>query len=133
MAVNEGEFKHGALTRKIIGCAMEVHKALGNGFPEVVYQRALAVELAIQGVNFVREQEMRVFYKEVEVGIRRVDFFVENQVLVELKAQIEMTDMHLAQTLNYLEAFQLEVGLLINFGSRSLEFKRVINKKYKAP
>ncbi|HEV7350255.1 GxxExxY protein [Telluribacter sp.] len=100
---------------------------------EVVYQRALAVELANQGVHFVREQERRVFYKEVEVGIRRVDFFVENQVLVELKAQIEMTVMHLAQTLNYLEAFQLEVGLLINFGSRSLEFKRVLNKKHKAP
>lgn len=119
------------LTRKIIKCAIEVHKHLGNGFQEVIYQRALAIEFAIQNMAFEREFEMPLFYKGEQIGTRRVDFFVEKQVMVEIKAIIQLEDVHLAQAINYLEAYHMEVGLLINFGSRSLEFKRVMNKKIK--
>jgi GxxExxY protein len=114
------------LTHKIIGCAMKVHSALGNGFQEVIYQRAMAIELQKQRLAFSREQEMSIFYDGIDIGTRRVDFLVENRVLVELKAIIRLEDVHLAQALNYLEAFRLSTGLLINFGARSLEFKRLI-------
>ena len=124
------EYKYSDLTSKIIGCAMKVHSSLGNGFQEVIYQRCLAIEMEDQGLGFEREVEMPIFYKKQHVGTRRVDFFVENVVLVELKAVIKLEDVHLAQAINYLEAFNLEVGLLINFGARSLEFKRLLNKKY---
>lgn len=117
------------LTGKIIKCAIEVHKYLGNGFQEVIYQRALAIEFAIQNIPFEREFEMPLFYKGEHIGTRRVDFFVEGKVMVEIKAVIQLEDVHLAQAINYLEAYQMEVGLLINFGSKSLDFKRVMNKK----
>lgn len=116
------------LTGKIIGCAMEVHNTLGNGFQEVIYQRALALEMSLQGLNFVREQEMEIFYKGTKLGKRRVDFFVEEKVMVELKAVIQLEDAHLAQAINYLEASGIGIGLLINFGARSLQFKRVMKK-----
>ncbi len=120
------------LTGKIIKCALEVHKYLGNGFQEVIYQRALAIEFSIQGLSFEREFEMPVFYKEEQIGTRRVDFYVEGQVMVEIKAIIQLEEVHLAQAINYLEAYAMQVGLLINFGSKSLEFKRVMNKKSKS-
>jgi len=120
-------YKHEALTRNVIGCAMQVHRTLGNGFQEVIYQRALDIEFALQGLHARREVEMPVFYRETQIGTRRVDFMVEGIVLVELKAVIRLEDAHLAQAKNYLEAFRLEVGLLINFGARSLEFRRLIN------
>lgn len=116
------------LTHAIIGCAMRVHSTLGNGFQEVIYQRALAIEMEKQGLMFSREQEMSIFYDGIDIGTRRVDFLVEGRVLVELKALIRLEDVHLAQALNYLEAFRLPVGLLINFGARSLEFKRLYKK-----
>lgn len=119
------------LTGKIIKCAIEVHKYLGNGFQEVVYQRALAIEFSIQNIPFEREFEMPLFYKGEHIGTRRVDFFVDGKVMVEIKAVIQLEDVHLAQAINYLEAYQMEVGLLINFGSKSLDFKRVMNKKNK--
>jgi GxxExxY protein len=119
------QYLHSGLTGKIIGCAMEVHRNLGNGFQEVIYQRALAIEMHQQGLNFSREHEMQIFYKGTEIGMRRVDFFVDQKVMVELKAVIQLDDVHLAQAINYLEAYGLEIGLLINFGSRSLQFKRV--------
>ena len=125
------KYKYSELTGKIIGCAMEVHKILGNGFQEVVYQRALAIELEMQHVIFDREFEMPLTYKQVPIGSRRVDFLIDNKVSVELKALIKLEDVHLAQAINYLEAYNLEIGLLINFGSKSLEFKRVVNSKYK--
>lgn len=115
------------LTHKIIGCAMNVHNILGNGFQEVIYQRALAIEMESQEIGFTREMEMEIFYKNISIGTRRVDFFVENKVMVELKAIIRMENAHLAQAKNYLEAYNLPVGLLINFGSTSLEFKRIFN------
>jgi GxxExxY protein len=121
---------HEDITRKIIGCAMSVHRALGNGFQEVVYQRAFAVEMNLQGLVFEREKELPLIYKNHKVGTRRVDFFVEKVVMVELKALTRIEDVHLAQALNYLEAYKIEVGLLVNFGSRSLEFKRV-HKKFR--
>lgn len=117
------------LTRTIIGCAMEVHKRLGNGFQEVIYQRALDIEMKLAGLNFTREMEMNIFYRDHEIGTRRVDFFVEHKIMVELKAVIKLEDVHLAQAMNYLEAYKMEIGLLINFGAKSLEFKRVHNNK----
>ena len=107
---------------------MEVHKTLGNGFQEVIYQRALAIELENQKLSFARELEMQIEYKSREIGTRRVDFFVENKVMVEIKALIKLEDVHLAQAINYLEAYNLEIGLLINFGAKSLEFKRLMRK-----
>ena len=121
--------KYEELTQKIIGAAMQVHRALGNGFQEVIYQRALDIEMRYLNLEFVREQEMPIFYRDEEIGTLRVDFFVENLVLVELKAIITLEDVHLAQAMNYLEAYKMEVGLLINFGGRSLQFKRVHNNK----
>jgi GxxExxY protein len=119
-------YKYSDITGKIIGCAMEVHRYLGNGFQEVIYQRALSLEMQQQGLGFSREHEMQIHYKGVEIGTRRVDFFVEEKVMVEIKAVIQLEDVHLAQAINYLEAYGLEIGLLINFGSRSLQFKRVM-------
>lgn len=121
------EYLYSELTRRIIGCAMEVHKLLGNGFQEVIYQRALEIEMTQQGLSFSREHEMEISYKGTKIGSRRVDFFVENKVMIEIKALIQLEDVHLAQAINYLEAYGLEVGLLLNFGSRSLQFKRVMN------
>ncbi len=121
--------KYEELTHKIIGCAMAVHQVLGNGFQEVIYQRALAIEMREQGLDFEREMEMSIFYRGHEIGTRRVDFFVENKIMVELKAVKQLEDVHLAQAMNYLEAYNMEIGLLINFGARSLEFKRLHNKR----
>ncbi|PKQ64827.1 GxxExxY protein [Labilibaculum filiforme] len=124
------QYKYSELTGKIIGCAMEVHKILGNGFQEVIYQRALAKEMGLQGIGFSREHEMPIYYKEEHIGTRRVDFLIEDVISVELKAVTKTEDVHLAQAINYLEAYNLEVGLLINFGTKSLDFKRLINSKY---
>jgi len=123
--------KHKELTYKIVGCAMEVHKHLGNGFQELIYQRALAIEMTSQGIEYSREHQMQILYKNHEIGTRRVDFFVENTIMVEIKAIIELGDVHLAQAMNYVEAYNLEIGLLINFGAKSLEHKRVHNNKIK--
>ncbi|MCD4818893.1 MAG: GxxExxY protein [Candidatus Cloacimonetes bacterium] len=123
--------KYEDITYKIIGCAMKVHSALGNGFQEVIYQRALSIEMRDLGLFFSREQEIPIFYKDQNIGTRRVDFLVEDQVLVELKAITEINDIHKAQMINYLEAFKLEIGLLINFGEKSLWYKRFIKTKEK--
>lgn len=125
--------RHSELTGKIIGCAMAVHRALGNGFPEVFYQRALAMELSETGIPFEREFEMPVYYKDEHIGKRRVDFLVQNIISVELKAVSQIEGVHIAQAINYLEIYNLEVGLLINFGQSSLQFRRFNNKKYKPP
>ena len=121
------------LTYKIIGCSMKVHNTLGNGFQEVIYQRCLAIELANAGLTFVREVEQTVFYNGVEVGTRRADFIVENILVIELKALVNLEDVHLAQAKNYLAAYDFDKGLLINFGSTSLQYKLVFNtnKNYK--
>jgi len=127
------EYKYKEITGKIIGAAMQVHKVLGNGFQEVIYQRAMEIELPYFGLDFSREFEMPIFYRKQQIGTRRVDFLIDEVISVELKAIIKLEDVHLAQAINYLEAYNLEVGLLINFGSKSLEFKRLINSKYHAP
>lgn len=121
--------KYEELTRKIIGAAMEVHKHLGNGFQEVVYQRALSIEMNLQNIQHEREKEMPLQYKGYDIGTRRVDFFVEEKIMVEIKAVINLEDVHLAQAMNYVEAYHMEIGLLLNFGSKSLQFKRVHNNK----
>lgn len=118
-------------TSRIIGCAMKVHSTLGNGFQEVIYQRALEIEMGISGLSFKRELEMPIYYHEALIGTRRVDFFVEEEIMLELKAVINLEDAHMAQAINYLEAYNMKTGLLINFGSKSLTFKRLLNKKYK--
>jgi len=113
------------LTYRIIGCAMRVHAYLGCGFQEVIYQRALAIEFRKANISFVREPEMIIFFYEEEIGTRRVDFFVEGKISVELKATSGLTELNLTQGLNYLEAFKVDLGLLINFGTPSLEIKRL--------
>ena len=118
------EYKHSELTGKIIGCAMKVHSALGNGFQEVIYQRALEIEMKKAGLLFARELEMPVYYDNIQIGTRRVDFFVDDKVMVELKALTTLDDVHIAQAINYLEEYKMEIGLLINFGAKSLQFKR---------
>ena len=122
------ELKHKDITEKIIGASFEVHKFLGNGFQEVIYQRALAWEMRQLNLEFAREIEQDIFYKDLPrpIGTRSADFVVEGKVLVELKAKIVLEDVHLAQVLNYLKAYKLKVGLLINFGSKSLTFKRLV-------
>jgi len=124
------DLKHSHITEKIIGAAFKVHNILGNGFQEVIYQRALTIELGIAKLNFMREFEMPIFYLDQHIGTRRVDFLVEDIISVELKAIIKLEDVHLSQAINYLEAYNLEIGLLINFGSKRLEFHRFTNKKY---
>jgi len=125
------QYKYSDLTSKVIGCAMKVHSALGNGFQEVIYQRALAIEFQIAEIAFSREHEMPIFYRNHQIGTRRVDFLVEDILSVELKALTKLEDVNFAQAINYLEAYNLEIGLLINFGERSLNFKRLQNKKFK--
>ncbi|MBO6659570.1 MAG: GxxExxY protein [Roseivirga sp.] len=120
--------KHSDITEKIIGASFNVHNELGNGFQEVIYQRALVWEMSQLDLNYQREIEQDIFYKQLPkpIGTRRADFVVEGKVLVELKAIKELEEVHLAQALNYLKAYKLEVGLLINFGSKSLTFKRLV-------
>jgi GxxExxY protein len=118
------------LTYKINGCAMKVHNTLGNGFQEVIYQRCLAIELERAGISFEREQEHTIFYEGIDVGTRRADFIIEGSVVVELKALINLEDVHLAQAKNYVVAYDKSIGLLINFGSTSLQIKKVYNPKY---
>jgi GxxExxY protein len=118
------------LTYKINGCAMKVHNTLGNGFQEVIYQRCLAIELERAALNFGREIEQTIFYDGIEVGTRRADFVVESKLIVELKALINLEDVHLAQAKNYVVAYDFPIGLLINFGTTSLQFKKVFNPKY---
>ena len=126
------EYKYSELTSKIIGAAMEVHSFLGNGFQEVIYQRAFSYEMELRNILHAREVEMSVMYKDIQVGQRRVDFLVDEKVSVEIKALIQLEPVHLAQAINYLEAYNLEVGLLINFGETKLKFHRLVNKKFKS-
>lgn len=123
-----GKLKYGDITEKIIGAAFQVHSFLGNGFQEVIYQRALAYEMSQAGLVFAREIEQNIYYKELPepIGRRRADFVVEDKVLVELKALARLEEAHWAQVLNYLRVYHLEVGLLLNFGSKSLTFKRFV-------
>ncbi|WP_018344099.1 GxxExxY protein [Cytophaga aurantiaca] len=122
-----------ALTHKIIGCAMEVHKRLGNGFQEKIYQRCLAVEFNQSKVKYTWKQEMEIIYKGHSVGMRRVDFFIEGKVMLEIKAVEKIEEAHKAQAINYCEAYNIADGLLINFGGKSLEFKSVYNKRLVTP
>ncbi|MCX2739471.1 GxxExxY protein [Pontibacter anaerobius] len=119
------------ITYRIIGCAMKVHNTLGSGFQEVIYQRCLAIELAKAALSFEREKEQVIYYDGAEVGSRRADFIVENSIVVELKAIVNLEDIHLAQAKNYTVAYNFPVGLLINFGALSLQYKKVFNNKHK--
>ena len=129
MTMKKNRYKRSDITSKIIGCAYQVHNSLGTGFQEVIDQRSMKIEIEKQGLNFIRELEIPIYYDDSEVGTRRVDFLVEDKIMVELKAISQLEKVHLAQGLNYLEAYHLEIGLLINFGSTKLEFKRLINEK----
>jgi GxxExxY protein len=127
----ESNLPDAELTHKIIGCAMFVHRTLKNGFPEAVYQRTLEIEMRDSGIAFSREHEMPIHFKNELIGTRRVDFLVEGRISLELKAIIRLEDVHIAQALNYLEAYNIPIGLLINFGAKSLDFHRLFNKKFK--
>ena len=129
MLMDDKDYKYSDITHKIIGAAMKVHSTLGNGFQEVIYQRAMVIEMTKQGLTFQRELEMQIYYDGQDIGTRRVDFFVEDRIMVELKAVTKLEDVHLAQAINYLEAYNMEVGLLVNFGAKSLEFRRLGNSK----
>jgi GxxExxY protein len=124
------DYKYKEITEKIIGSSMKVHSTLGNGFQEVIYQRALEIEMLDAGLHFSREFNMPIYYKGRQIGERRVDFFVEEKIMVEIKAIIELEKVHLAQAKNYLEAYNMQVGLLLNFGSVSLQVKRLENPKF---
>ena len=124
------DYKYKEITEKIVGSTMKVHSTLGNGFQEVIYQRALEIEMLDAGLRFSREFNMPIYYKGRQIGERRVDFFVEEKIMVELKAIIELENVHLAQAKNYLEAYNMQVGLLLNFGSISLQVKRLENPKF---
>jgi GxxExxY protein len=126
------DLKYKEITEKVIGAAMKVHSRLGNGFPEVIYQRAMEIQLGEDKVIFQRECAMAIYYNNIKIGDRRVDFLIENRICVELKAILLLEPVHFAQARNYLEAFNLEVGLLINFGSISLGFKRIENPKFRS-
>jgi GxxExxY protein len=132
MSYINNEYKYSEVTAKIIGAAIKVHKTLGNGFQEVIYQRALAIEMAKAGLDFEREKEMNIFYEGEKIGSRRADFVANKNIMVELKALIGLEDVHFAQAINYLEAYGLEVGLLINFGAKRLEFKRLVKSSLTA-
>ena len=132
LTTNNRSYKYADITSKIIGSAMEVHRILKNGFQEVIYQRALEKEMLLKGLHVQREYEMPIFYKGEKVGGRRVDFLIEGLIPVEIKAITKLEDVHLAQAVNYLEAYNMEIGMLINFGSKSLEFRRLVNPKYKS-
>jgi GxxExxY protein len=125
------EMKYADITEKILKGAFRVHTVLGNGFQEVIYQRALEIEMRKNGLNFAREFEMPIYYDGIRIGTRRVDFLVEEIISVEIKAVIQLENVHLAQAKNYLEAYNIEVGMLINFGAVSMEYKRLTNKKFK--
>jgi GxxExxY protein len=130
--MQQQEYKHADLTQKIIGCAMKVHSQLGSGFPEVIYQRCLGIELANINLLFATEQSREIFYLGNCVGSRRLDLLVEGKVLVELKAVTEVEPAFYVQVVNYLRVFELEVGLLLNFGKSSLEFRRLVNSRLPA-
>ncbi|WP_420386785.1 GxxExxY protein [Roseivirga sp.] len=118
------------LTYSVIGCAMKIHNTMGPGFQEVIYQRCMAIELRNAGIGFQREKEQVVYYDGIEVGIRRADFIIESKLILELKAVVQLEDVHLAQAKNYTVAYDFPRGLLINFGSKSLEYKLMFNPKY---
>ena len=126
----DNNYKHSELTSRVIGCAMRVHSTLGNGFQEVIYQRALQIEMSLADISFSREFEMPIHYRNQHIGTRRVDFLVDEILSVEIKATTKVEDVHFAQAINYLEAYNLETGLLNNFEERSLNFKRLNNKKF---
>lgn len=108
---------------------MKVNSFLGNGFPEIIYQRALAIEMELSGLKFEMEKEMLIYYRDRLIGKRNADFFVEELIMVEIKAKSQLENDNINQTMNYLEAYKTEIGLLINFGAKSLEFKRIHNNK----
>ena len=116
------------LTYKVIGCAMKVHNTLGNGFQEVIYQRCLAIELKKAGIGYEREVDQIIYYEGMDVGTRRADFVIENKLVVEIKALVNLEDVHLSQAKNYVVAYNFEKGLLINFGATSLQYKLVFNQ-----
>jgi GxxExxY protein len=130
LAMIKEEYKYSHITEKVIGCAMKVHQRMRNGYQEIIYHRCLIIELRKESLSFLSEIELPIFYDDIEVGKRRIDFLVENKIIAEIKVLSELTGSHLAQALNYLEVMNLEIGLLLNFGSKSLEIKRLINSKY---
>lgn len=126
------EYLYSDVTETIIGLCMKIHRTIGKGFPEYIYQRALEIELRQINFVFQREKEWNVYYEGIHIGKRRVDFIINENVLVELKAISHFEPSNYNQIINYLQAFNMPIGLLINFGKDSLEFKRFTNNKFKS-
>ncbi len=133
MCADENSLVHGGITRTVIGVAMEVHSKLGPGFLESVYDESLAVELRLQNVNFERQKKIPVFYKGQQVKEFYCDYLVEGKVVVEIKAVKKLNEINRLQVVNYLKAGAFEVGLLLNFGEKSLDYQRLVNTKYQNP
>ena len=125
VSVNK-QYLYSDLTDKIIRAAIEVHKQLGPGLVEKLYQRALKIELARDLIKAEREKKLELSYKGKEIGFDRVDFDVEGKVLVEIKAVSELSDIHKAQMISYLKSSKRNIGLLLNFAKMRLEVKRII-------
>ena len=123
------EYKHSELTGKIIGCAMKVHRVIGPGFPEIIYMRCLIIELKNSGLSCEAEVERDIYYEGIKVGSRRLDLLVDNKVIIELKAVTEVEPLFYNQIINYLKIFKIEIGLLINFGNISLQYRRFANSR----
>ncbi|MDO8620680.1 MAG: GxxExxY protein [Candidatus Levybacteria bacterium] len=123
----KSEYQYSDLTEKIIKIAIDVHKNLGPGFVEKIYQRALYLELKNSRLGFTREKRLSIYYKKVNLGYETVDFEIEGKVLIEVKAVSEINDIHRAQLLSYLKSSGYKVGLILNFARPTLEIKRIIN------
>jgi len=115
------------LSKKVIGAAIEVHRELGPGFLENIYEEALKIEFSEHNLNYDSQKEIKIKYLETEIGMHRLDLLVENKIIVELKAVKEFTDIHFAQLRSYLKATGLKTGLLLNFSRPTLEIRRVVN------
>jgi GxxExxY protein len=115
------------LSERIIGAAIQVHRELGPGFLESIYEEALKVELSKSQIKYETQKEIKIRYRDVDVGSHRLDMIVENQIIVELKATKDLVDVHYAQLRSYLKATGLKVGLLLNFAKPALEIKRIVN------
>lgn len=118
------------LTHKILACAMKVYNTLGNGFEDAVYQRALVIEMEFQGLSFEREKEMSIYYHDIEIGTHKVDFLIDKKLILDVKVVNELLPVHINQAVNYCEAYNIDDGLLVNFGKTSFEFKRVYKKNH---
>jgi GxxExxY protein len=121
--------RHSEITEQVIAAAIRVHRELGPGFLESIYEEALAVEFALSGIQFIRQHPVPLFYRDHQIGEHRLDFLVEGKIIVELKAISELQDIHFAVGRSYLKATNLQDGLLLNFATVPLTIKRFCRER----